>query len=271
MTYLSTIKNGFHTVNKNWQLIFVQIVSLVLSGISFFIIVGMPIAIAFIMFGLDLTEILRLKDIVSALKGSAELLNKYFAMALIVILSLLLYLTFIIMLWVFAFGGTVGILAKSIREEINRFSLKTFFSEGRQLFLPISAFSAIIGVIFLVIAFLLGIMVGGASTIIETAKGYEATFGLFIGVFFSLVLISVGMSLLLITLSVAAFGIASLAFNRSGSVNTLKETARYLYSSPSAIGFYGILLLGYMVTGFVVIFIGTPLTFIPILGPIISL
>ncbi len=145
----------------------------------------MPIAIAFIMFGLDLTEILRLKDLISVFRGSAELLNKYFAMALIILFSLLIYLSVILVGWVFALGGTVGILTKSIRNEISKFSLKTFFSEGKRLFLPLSIFSSIIGLVFLFIAFFLGILVGAASTIIDIAKSYDATFGLFISFFCS--------------------------------------------------------------------------------------
>jgi hypothetical protein len=271
VTHIAAIKAGIHTVNKNWQLLFVQFIAFVLSGLSFFIIVGMPIAIAFIMFGLDLTEILRLKDLISVFRGSAELLNKYFAMALIILFSLLIYLSVILVAWVFALGGTIGILAKSILNEITKFSLKTFFSEGRRLFLPLSMFSSIIGIIFLFIAFFLGILVGSASTIIDIAKSYEATFGLFISFFFSLVLMSVGFTLIMLTLSTATYGVAHLVFNQSRSVTAIKETIRYLYSKPAAIGFYTVVLLGYMVIGFIVILIGAPLTFIPVIGPLISL
>jgi hypothetical protein len=271
VTNIAAIKAGIHTVNKNWQLLFVQFIAFVLSGLSFFIIVGMPIAIAFIMFGLDLTEILRLKDLISVFRGSAELLNKYFAMALIILFSLLIYLSVILVAWVYALGGTIGILAKSIRSEISKFSLKTFFSEGRRLFLPLSIFSSTIGIIFLFIAFFLGILVGAASTIIDIAKSYEATFGLFISFFFSLVLMSVGFVLIMLTLSVATYGVAHLVFDQSRSLAAIKETVKYLYSKPAAIGFYAVVLLGYIVIGFIVILIGVPLTFIPVIGTLISL
>jgi len=271
MTQIAAIKAGIQTVNKNWQLLFVQFIAFVLSGLSFFIIVGLPIAIAFIMFGLDLTEILRLKDLISVFRGSAELLNKYFAMALIILFSLLVYLSVILVAWVFALGGTIGILSFSIRSEITKFSLKTFFSEGRRLFLPLSMFSSIIGIIFLFIAFFLGILVGAASTIIDVARSYEATFGLFISFFCSLVLMSVGIALILLTLSAAIYGVAHLVFEQSRSVTALKETVKYLYSKPAAIGFYTVVLLGYTVMGFIVILIGVPLTLVPVIGPLLSL
>lgn len=271
MTYIATVKEGINTVNKNWQLLFVQLITLGLSGISFFIIVGIPIAIAFILFGLDLTEILRLKDLVSVFRGSAELLNRYFAMALIILFSLIIYLSFILVIWVFMLGGTIGIFTKFILKEIDKFNLKTFFSEGKHFFLLLAVFSSVIGIVFLAIAFLLGLLVGGASSIIEAAKSYEATFGLFISFFCSLVLMSVGIVLILLTLSAATFGVAHLAFFRSGSLKTIKETLKYLYSKPAAIGFYIVLLLAYMVICFLVILIGAPLTFVPVIGPLLSL
>lgn len=271
MAYLSTIKEGIQTVHKNWQLVFVQLASVLLSCISFFLIVGVPIAVAFIMFGLDLTEILRLKDIVSALKGSAELLNKYFGMALVIIVALLFYVIVILIVWVFTLGGTIGVLARAIAKSSEKFSLSLFFSEGKALFFPAFVFSSLIGLVFIVLAFVLGLLGGGASTIIDLAKGYEATLGLFLGVFFSLVLLSVGFLLILVTLSVTVYGAAYLAFNRPKPLKALKEAVRYLYAEPSALVFYGILLLGYMLAGFLVILIGSPLALVPVIGPIISL
>jgi len=271
VSYISTVKEGINTINKNWQLLVVQLLTLGLSGISFFIIVGFPIAIAFILFGLDLTEILRLKDLVSVFRGSAELLNKYFAMALIILLSLIIYLSFIFVIWVFALGGTIGVITKSILNEIERFSLKTFVSEGKHFFFTLAIFSSIIGAVFLAIAFFLGILVGGASSIIDEAKSYEAIFGLFISFFCSLVLMSVGIALILITLSAATFGVAHLGFYRSRAMTAVKETVKYLYSKPAAVGFYTALLVAYIVICFIVILIGAPLTFIPVAGPLISL
>jgi hypothetical protein len=271
MSYLSTIKEGIRTVHKNWQLILIQFASMLLSCIGFFTIVGMPIAIAFIMFGLDLTEILRLKDLVSALKGSAELLSKYFAMAIVVMLSLLLYLAFIIVLWIFTISGTIGVLKNNIIDAPYRFNLKAFFAEGRNFFFPVFFFSTIIGIAFITLAFMLGLLGGSTSTIIEMARSREATLALFLGVFFSLVILSVGVFLIILTLSITTYGIAHLAFHRSRAWETIKETAKYIYSMPSSIGFYVVLLLGYMMVGFLVILIGSPFTLIPIIGPILSL
>ncbi len=271
MTYIETIKEGISTVHKNWQLILIQFASMFLSCVSFFLIVGLPIAIAFVMFGLDLTEILRLKDVVSAFKGSAELLHKYFGMAMIVILSLIIYITFIVILWIFTVAGVIGVIADTILKGYHKFTLGYFFAEGRRLFFPVLIFSTIIGAVFITLAFVLGILGGGASTIIDMAKAQEATLGLFLGVFFSLVLLSAGFILILITLSVTIYGVADMVFNGSKPLTALKETVRYLYAKPAAIGFYSVLLLGYMLAGFIVILVGTPFALIPIVGSLLAI
>ncbi|BCB95152.1 hypothetical protein JZK55_00740 [Dissulfurispira thermophila] len=271
MSYIATIKEGIQTVHKNYQLVIIQFASMLLSCIGFFTIVGIPIAIAFIMFGLDLTEILRIKDIVSAFKGSAELLNKYFAMAIVIILTLLIYVAFIIALWIFTISGTIGVLRDSIIDADFKFKLKTFLREGRNFFSPVFFFSAMIGIAFIFLAFMLGLLGGGTSAIIEMAKAQEATLALFLGVFFSLIILSVGIFLIIVTLSITTYGIAHLSFQRSNTIETIKNTVRYIYSRPSSMGFYAILLIGYMVVGFLVILIGSPFTLIPIIGPILSL
>ncbi|MCC6347391.1 MAG: hypothetical protein IT388_09430 [Nitrospirales bacterium] len=271
MTYLSTIKEGIHIVHKNWQLVLAQFVSMILSCASFFVIVGVPIAVAFIMFGLDLTDILRFKDVVSAFKGSAELLHKYFGMALVILLSLLIYILFIIVLWTFTIAGTIGILARTIETGTQKFSLKEFFAEGKRLFFPVFLYSTFIGVLFITLAFILGILAGGASSVIEMARLQEATLSLFLGVFFFLVLLSIGLVLILVTLSGTVYGIACMTFTHSSPWAALKSTLRYLVSVPSSIAFYALLFIGYMVAGFFVILAGSPLTLIPFIGPVLSL
>ncbi|OGW20400.1 MAG: hypothetical protein A2077_04810 [Nitrospirae bacterium GWC2_46_6] len=271
MSYIAVIKEAVHTVHKNWQLVVIQFAAMLLSCISFFAIVGIPIAVAFVMFGLDFTEILRFTDVISAFKGSAEFLGKYFGMALVVILSLIIYIAFIVLLWIFTVSGAIGILSKSMMDEGHRFTVKSFFAEGRRLFFPVLLFSSLVSIIFVTLAFILGILGGTASAVIEMAKTQEVTLALFLGVFFSLVLISAGLFLIMVTLSITVYGIAFTAFDGLKPFNALKETVKYLYSTPSSIAFYVILLIGYTLAGFIVVLIGTPLTLIPIIGPILSL
>jgi hypothetical protein len=271
MTYTSIIKEGVITVHKNWQLIIIQMLFMILSFVSFFLIVGVPVAIAFIIFGLDLTELLRLKDVFSAFKGTSELLSKYFGIAVFIIFSLLLYLAFITVLWVFAFGATISMLVKTILDESHRFNLREFFAEGKKKFIPVFVFSLIICIIFMFLTFILGMLGDGASRIIEIAKTHEATLALFLGIFFFLVLLSAGVLLIFIALAITFYGLGYMLFNRLKPLESLKATAKYLYSRPSSMGFLAVLMLGYILIGAFVFLIGSPLTLIPFIGTILSL
>ncbi len=270
MSYTIIIKEGISIINHCWQLIFLHLLSAIASFISFFLIVGIPISIAFVIFGLDLTEILRSKDVTEALKSSIGLLKKYFAMAIVIITSLLFYFTIIFSLWLFTIAGSLGTIAKMISGEISKFSSKVFFAQGKKLFFPIFGFSTIIGVLLLFLAFLLGILGGGISSIIEIAKTQEAVLALFLGVFFSAIIFITGLILILIILSLTVYGIAYIIFNKVSPLTAFKQTIKYLYTNPSSVGFYSLLLAGSIMTIFIVLLLGSPIVVIPILGPILS-
>ncbi len=269
--FTTAIREGIRIVNRNWHLVIVQLFAMILSFFSFFFIVGLPVAIAFILFGLDLTEILKFDNFFSALRSSAELLQRYFAMAIVLILSLLIYISFIALLWVFVVGGTVGSLTDLILGRTDRSTLRSFFEQGRRYFIPLFLFSLLIGVIVIMIAFILGVLGGGVSAVIEYAQSQEATLALFLGIFFSLILLSAGCMMILVTLSVTVYGMADITFNGTGPIGALRETLSYIFRFPAATGFYSLLIVGYMIANLLVIFLVSPLALIPIVGSILSL
>ncbi|MCL0062128.1 hypothetical protein M1N62_04115 [Thermodesulfovibrionales bacterium] len=262
MSYISTIKEGINTVHKNWQLILIHSVLGIFCFVSFFAVVGMLVVIAFIMLGLDFAEILRLGDAASIIQEAFELLNKYLIAAMVMILSLLIYLVLIAILWVFTISGTAGILAKSILNGISRFTFGAFFAEGRRLFSSIYVFFLMVGIMFIATIFMFGIFRGITLAITEAVKAMDAVFAHFLEIFFSLALLSTGAFLVLVMLSIAAYGIAHIAFNRSRPLRALEESIRYIYSVPSAIGFYAVVML---------VAAGVGLAMILIIGPQILL
>ncbi|HWR89555.1 MAG TPA: hypothetical protein VN260_04815, partial [Dissulfurispiraceae bacterium] len=215
--------------------------------------------------------ILKFDNFFSALRSSAELLQRYFAMAIVLILSLLIYISFIALLWVFVVGGTVGSLTDLILGRTDRSTLRSFFEQGRRYFIPLFLFSLLIGVIVIMIAFILGVLGGGVSAVIEYAQSQEATLALFLGIFFSLILLSAGGMMILVTLSVTVYGMAEITFNRTGPIGALRETLSYICRFPAATGFYSLLIVGYMIANILVIFLVSPLALIPIVGSILSL
>ncbi|MCX7913827.1 MAG: hypothetical protein N2511_04505 [Thermodesulfovibrionales bacterium] len=270
MRYLSIVREGISIINNSWQLVFLHVISAFISFVCFFLIVGIPISIAFVIFGLDLTEILRSKDVIEVVRHSLNLLKKYFAMGLVVILSILIYFTVVVVLWLFTISGTVGTIAKIIRGELSKYAFKFFLSEGKRLFFPIFGYSAIIGIFFLFLAFLLGLLGGSISSIIEIAKSREAVLALFLGIFFSAIIFITGLLLIVFVLSLTVYGIAHVAFEKKGPIKTFKQTIKYIYVQPASVIFYSFLLVCSLIAIFIIILFGTPIVLIPILGPILS-
>lgn len=271
MTYSAAIRNGFKLINKNWQLVLIQLGMMILSCIMFFVFVGIPLAIAFIIFGIDLVELSRLRDFFGAIKSPSDIISRHTGLVLVFLASILFYLLLVLSIGLYVFGGTVGLIGKIIKENTVRFNMKTFFSEGKRLFFPLLGFTAMIGLIFLGAAFILGIFGGSIAAIMSFAKDREATIVLFLSIFFSLLLFCIGIAFIICIIALALYGIASIVFKGSRAINAIKETIKYLYRNPDSLWLYCIVLGVYIFISFLLILFGTPLNLIPIIGTILAI
>jgi len=270
MKYGEAIKNGFRIINENWQLVMIQIAAMFASFAGFFIMVGIPLAIAFIIFGLDLTELSRIHDLLGTFQKPSELISKYFGLVVLVLTSVLLYILIVLSLGVFVFGGSIGIIARSIKGDAGEFSFKEFFSEGKRLFFPLVGFTTVIGLIFVALAFILGLFGGAIAAIVSMAREQEATLALFLGIFFSLILLLVALSLILVTLAITIYGFAALTIKGFGPVRSVKEATRHLYHHAGAFYLYCLVFGGYVIISFLLLFVGYPLKFVPFVGPLFA-
>lgn len=271
MTYKEAIKNGFDLVHRNWQLVLIQLGMMAISCIGFFIFIGIPLAVAFVMFGIDLTELTRFKDILATMREPSEIISRYMGLLLVLLISFSVYIIVVASVGLYIFGGSAGLISRIIRDNTIRFNLKTFFSEGRRLFFPLMWFSAIIGLIFIAVAFILGIFGGGIAAIIYTAKEHGATLAVFLGIFFSLLLFCIGFILIVCTIALTLYGTASIIFKGTGPLQSVKETVKYLYYHSDALWLYCIAFGAYILVSFFLILLGTPFNLIPIVGAIIAL
>lgn len=270
MTFNEAIKTGFHIINRRMQLVGVQAVLMIINCVSFFVVVGIPLGIAFVIFGLDLTGLTQAKDILTMFSSPSEFIAKYLWLVLMVVTSILLYFLFVTTLGLYVFSGSAGIVGRSVLEPSAPFSMKRFFSEARQFFFPLLWYTCLIGLIFLAIAFLLGLFGGGIAAVVSAARSQDSTLALFLGIFFSLVLALAALSLLLAILAVTVYGIAVLFFKREGSWQAVKDACSFLWNHQPAFWLYTLLFLGYIVVSFFAMLISYPFHLIPIIGTIVS-
>ena len=270
MTYSDAIKGGFRLINRKWQLIAVQAGMMLFNCVTFFVLVGIPLGIAFIMFGLDLTGLAELNDLVGMLKDPAALLSKYFGLVLTVLICLLVYIVLVTLVGLYVFSGSIGTIGRSLLEPSPGFSLRSFHNEARKLFSPLMWYSLVVGLVFLGITFVLGLLGGGVAVAVSSAKSYDSTLALFLGIFFSLVLVLIGLSVILVALAATVYGTAVLFFRREGSFRSFNEAVKFLWDKPNSFWLYVILLSGYVATSFLVMLVVYPFNLIPILGPVIA-
>jgi hypothetical protein len=271
MTYSEALKSGFRLVNSRWQLVAIQAAMMLFNCMAFFIMVGIPLGIAFIIFGLDLTGLTEMKDFIGVFRNPAELLSKYFGLVLIVVSSFLFYILMVTTLGLYVFGGSVSVIGRSILDPSSKFSMRAFFSEARKFFFPIMWYSLVVGLIFIVIAFILGLFGGGIAAVVSTARSQDSTLALFLGIFFSLILILIGVSLILGALAVTVYGIAVLFFRGEGAMRSFKGGFKFVWDHQNAFWLYSLLLTGYVIVSFIVMLIVYPFNLIPIIGTIISI
>ena len=223
MTFVEAIKEGFRLVNRNWQLVLIQIGMVFISAIGAFIIVGLPLAIAFIIFGIDLTGLTDVRDLMATLRGPSEILSRYLGLVLIILTSILLYVLLVALLGIYIFGGSIGIIGRSLSERSMKFQMSTFFGEAKRLFLRLLGFTSVIGVISIVAFFSLGILGGGIAALVSFAQTQDSTLALFFGTFFSLILFVIALFVILGILSVALYGMAALFFKDTGPTGSVRE------------------------------------------------
>lgn len=271
MTITDAIKSGFDIINKQWQLVAVQVVMWMVNVLFLLLLVGIPLIIALILLGIDLTALAAGNNISGLFQHPAELFKKYLGLVLVVITAIFVYVVLATTLWIYIYGGTAGIIGKTLLEPSLRFSMRAFFSEAKKLFFPLMWYFGIVGLVFIVIAFIIGLFGGGTAILVAMAKARDSTLALFLGVFFSLVVIIASMGMLITALAVTKYGVASLYFKNQGAVKSFGDGITFLWNKQKAFWLYLLLLAGYLLASILMAFIFYPFRMIPVIGTILSL
>jgi hypothetical protein len=270
MTYTEAIKSGFGLINRNWQLVAIQAGMMIINCVGFFVIVGIPLGIAFVIFGLDLTGLAEMRDITGLFRDPSALLSKYMGLVLLIITSFLIYIMIAMTVGLFAFGGSVGSIGHSVIDPSRKFSMKLFFAEAKRIFFRLLWFSLFVVLIFILIAFLLGLLGGGVAAIVQAAKTQDSTLALFLGIFFSLILALFAIGIILGTIAVTVYGIAVLFYKGESTFRAFREAAKFLWNRQSAFWLYVLLFFIYIIASFILMIFTYPFNLIPILGKLIS-
>ncbi len=268
MTYVNAFKEGFHLINRNWQLVGIQVLVMVVNCISFFVVVALPVGIIAVAIGMDIEGLSNFEDLTHNL---GSYLADYMVLIMIGIFFVLIYLLVISVLSIYIYGASSGVIAYSINNPSEKFSLKRFFGEGKRLFWPMFRY---IAVVLLVINALLIIVMAIFILMVfisEFLKGFESNMAVFISIFLMLLSISVMLFAVTFGLAVTFYGTAILVFHGKGAFTSLKEAIIYIYKKQSAYWFYCILLGGSVVAAVILMLMGLPFSEIPVVGTLLAI
>jgi hypothetical protein len=243
---------------------------MIVNCVGFFVIVGIPLGIAFIVFGLDLTGLAETHDIMGLLSDPSELISKYMGLVLIVVVSFLLYLLIVTTAGLFVFAGSIGTIGGAVIDPSRKFSMKLFFAEAKKTFYPLLRFSLFMGIVFIVVAFFLGLFGGGVAALVQSARSQDLTLSLFLGIFFKLLLVFFAISLTFGAIAVTVYGIAVLFFKAEGSVRSFRDAVAFLWGRQSALWLSVVLSFFYFIASFILMLFSFPFNLVPIIGTIIS-
>ena len=268
MRLSDAFQEGFRVINRNWQLIAVQVIAMILILIGFMFVVVLPVVITFFLLGIDLTVL----TTIDALPYSfSEFVNKYFLLFAVAAAFFLFYLLLVTVITVFLFGASSGIIAESVKNPAEKFTLPRFFAAGRRLFFPMVRYLTAAGSILLLLALIIVLIFIGLFALYDSIKGSQATVGLFIGLF--LVLSIIVVTLFLVTASLAAFfyGTAVLIFRENTAFASFKEATLFLYHRQNAYWLYCLLFGISILLSLLIMLAGIPLGALPIIGTFLSI
>lgn len=269
MTRRELIKEGFRVINRNLPLVLIQIGVMVISFLAFIFLVGIPVAIGIIYLGIDLV---RFKDVISDLKDPIEILSQYSGLAIFLVTSFALYLTAVTCLALFVFGGNMAVIKDSIKDPSVKFSFKKFLVEGKRYFLPLCWLALILGIFFLIFIFVLGIFVGAAIVLLAPYKDDIGIFLIVIAILSGIILLLIALIGFLLLLALSLYAVIALVVDELKAWKAIKRAVSFMREHfLESIGFYLLLIAGYIGAVLLIMLVNFPFSMIPVIGPILNL
>jgi hypothetical protein len=261
------IREGFKLANKNVQLVIISTVVSVINLVSFFVILGLPVIAVLVYLGFDLAQARGMLP--SILKDPSELVTNYLGVIFLLVTSFVLYLAFTSVLYVYALGGTLGVLKDSAVNIQYEFSLASFFKEAKINLSRLMGLITIVmlGVLVLFIIFMItGGIAAGVINAVTKSKGlleiFFSSFTLLSLIVFSLVVVFAGL----------VFGVYSLVVlvtDGKGVMDSIGRTFDFLKQTPEALLFYLILIVGFIAANAVFYGIQIAVSVVPLFVPLV--
>lgn len=264
---IECIKEGFALVNRNLQLVVIRIVFSVINLVSLSVFLGVPMLVAIMYLGLDLAQAREL--IPFLLKNPLEFVYKYLGLIFLFFASVIFYMIFMSLLFLYVLSGTVGVLKNAAVNVQYRFSLSSFFKEARMNFSRL--FWLVSLVLLIVIVLFLALMVSGGifAGIVQAVTESESTIETFLTSFAMLTIATFGILIVLSGLIVTVYSVVTSVVEAKGVRDALGKTFALFKEKPQALLVYLILFAGIILASSIFYGLQVTISFLPFMAPLL--
>ncbi len=245
------LRGGLRVINRNWQLVPLHLVVSVINCIFFLLIMILPLFLVAFSLGLRLSSFRNIHspaDIIALAPG----------IVLFAIVLFLVYILVVTTIGLFVFSGSAGVLSRTVMDEDRRFALGQFFSEAKRLFIPVLSYTALVGLVAILMVGIFAIFLFALPVASAVLGGISRITSSLVTALLSLFIFSVFIMVILFLLALMLFGVARIAFRGGGSVATLREVTGYLFKRPLSFAVYVIAVLLYLIVNILAVLLGMP-------------
>jgi len=264
----SSIREGFILANRNLHLVAVKVVIALIGLLSLLFFIGVPVIVGILYLGFDLGRLqdmgpLVMVDPLNFIRNYAGLLALFGA-------SLLIYLTFVSTIWLYAVSGILGVLSQSAIYPGRKFGLSDFFRAASANF---GRLLRVLSLVLLLVIFALSIAaaISVASVVLSHGNGGSSVLVLFLRTFVSVLALVLAVVTAMAGFVVTVFSMVIAVVEQSSASASIKRTFTFIMQRPSAIIFPVLLWIVLLFLYGAFYMLQSTLHFIPVIGTILNI
>jgi hypothetical protein len=266
---IESIKEGFSLANRNAQLVFLRLAVTFINLFSLIVFLGVPLLAAIAFLGFDLAYA---REILPALaKDPLQFISRYLGLVALMALSLLLYLTFTSVLYIYTLSGTLGIIKKAAVNLQFTFRMSYFFKEANSNFSRLFWLLALLSLIFGAVIAIVALFGGVLSLSLHTFAGAGSFVEVFFGSFVMMSVVVIGVVVILTGMLLGVFSMLASVIEGSGPLDSVKKGFQFMKKKPESLLLFITLFAAVAMLNLGLIFIKLPVTVIPFAGPFLHI
>lgn len=266
---IECFKEGFNLANKNYQLVFLRIIVIIINFLSLLVFIGIPIIASVAYLGFDLSHAVDLLP--DLMENPFNFLSTYLGLVFLIGISFIFYLLLASTIILYTLGGTLGVLRNSAINIQYRFSLSSFFKEANKLFSRLFRLLSILLLIFIILFAAVILSAGIVAGFIQGFSWAETPLEVFFSSFVMSSIIILSTIFFLTWFMFMVYCILSSVLEEKGSLDSIKNTFNFLKKNSRAFLFFIISFVGAIIINLVFFIIMIPLGMLPFVNIVLYL